>query len=304
MKRAWFMTMPMPTRDERWVWIDMLGYIRAIYIPLSFQASQDYPHLSKWAQVNFTHNNSAFWRGGDQFTPHTSSRTFGLGIHRDYALGLDITGLAQLLSCPAEFRKVNCYQAKYIKIVWSNTIKSVPIQKSYSDSYDFSWTKIMSAHSGMSLEFGKAPRGTWLGDFIRNAITYGLGFIPVVGPILSVAFSLGWTAVANPDGFMRELSLWAPQVKLIELLKEDLEKSSKEIKGLVDERWVNMSPTSRLLTANGEDEETPAPVVEATSYFADAQIALNESGTNPAKYEEDDPEDVGEVVAIIPEKEG
>ncbi|PQE27332.1 hypothetical protein CJF32_00000301 [Rutstroemia sp. NJR-2017a WRK4] len=284
---AWFMSMPMPTKEERWVWID---------------ASADYPHLSKWAQVNFTQNSNPFWRGGDQFTPHSCSRTYGLGLHRDYAVGLDITGLVPLLSCLVEFHKMNVYRAKLVKIVWSSSIKTVPVQKSYSDSYDFSYTRIMSAHSGMTIEFGQASKGNWLGDFLKNAITFGIGFIPGVGPLLSVAFSLGWTAIANPDDFMRELSLWAPQIALIDqsLLIADLAKISKEIKLLVDVGKFNLSPKSGDLSADSEDKERSVPVVQATSYFEDALIALNETGTNPGKYEKGDPEDVGEVVASIP----
>jgi hypothetical protein len=245
-------------------------------------------------------------------------------MHSDYALRLDITGLAQLLSCPAHMRKVNCYQAKFIKIVMGDTIKKLSITKSYSDGDDFNFTKIVNAHYGLNLEYGKADGGTWLGDHLRKGISSALGFTPLVGPFLSAGFDLGRTAIADPDSFMRELSLWIPGIKLIEemMLKEDLEASSKEIRNLVDERWLDVKPlsppipsggmeripqviikASELLSANGEDEEMPLPVVKATSYLEDALIALNESGTNPTKYEKGDPEDVGEVVAIIPEKE-
>ncbi|PSD91293.1 hypothetical protein C7G62_19185, partial [Acinetobacter baumannii] len=49
-----FMTMPMPKREEGWAFIDRVTNIRAIYIPIAQQASEDHPELCTFYQVNFT----------------------------------------------------------------------------------------------------------------------------------------------------------------------------------------------------------------------------------------------------------
>ncbi|KAH7217020.1 uncharacterized protein BKA55DRAFT_627655, partial [Fusarium redolens] len=226
------MTMPMPTKEERWVWIDMLARIRAIYIPVAFSASKDHPNLSMWLQVSFTQARVVdIWRGGSSFMGHETNPTSGLGVWREHTIGFDITGLTELLSCPRQFRKVNPYEAKFIKLVHRDTVRTVSVKDSYHDQYDFSWLTIAQAHSGLNIEWGKGQKGSWFEDFFKNAISFGLGFVPGVGPLLSIAFNLGWTAVVNPDQFMHELSLWAPSVKIPELFKDDVRKNSAEIRG-------------------------------------------------------------------------
>ncbi|KAF5971273.1 hypothetical protein FCOIX_9952 [Fusarium coicis] len=208
---AWFMTMSMPTKEERWVWIDMLAGIRAIYIPVGFSASKDHPNLNMWLQVSFTQNREVnIWRGGSTFMGHETSITNGLGVRREHTIGFDITGLTEFLSCPRQFRKVNPYEVKFIKLVHRDNIRTVPVRHSYNDAYDFSWLTIAQAHSGLDIQWGKGEKGSWR------------------WPFLSMAFSLGWTAVVNPDRFMYELSLWAPFVKIPELFEDGLEEEKKQ----------------------------------------------------------------------------
>ncbi|KAI1022154.1 hypothetical protein LB504_007335 [Fusarium proliferatum] len=291
---AWFMTMPMPTKEERWVWID------------PFSASEDYPHLSMWLQVSFTQNRVVnIWRGGSSFLGHELNTTNGLGVWRNHTIGFDITGLTELLSCPRQFRKVNPYEAKFIKLVYRDTIKTVPVQDSYSDSYDFSWLTIAQAHSGLNIEWGKGKKGSWFDDFFKNAISFALGFVPGVGPILSIAFSLGWTTVVNPDQFMYELSLWAPSVKIPQLFEDDVRKNSTEIRGLTYETFWNMGSDEVLAEVKKLEEEEKQQQKasgEIQSYFELAREVLR---VDEAKYdkEADADEEPGEVLVEVPPRE-
>ncbi|KAM3088938.1 hypothetical protein ACMFMG_000559 [Clarireedia jacksonii] len=201
-------------------------------------------------------------------------RTFGLRVYRGYTVGFDFTGLVNLLSCPVEFRKVNAYTAKFVKIVPRGNIKTVSVSDSYSDAYDFDWLKITRAHSGLDIKYGEADKSS----------------------------CLAWTAVADPDKFLYELSLWAPITKTPELIA-DITKSSSEIRPLVHERWLNRSGALGISSDGGEKQEDTILVITATPYFKEAQDALDESGTNTATYEKekDDPEGPGEVLVDVAE---
>ncbi|KAL5590384.1 hypothetical protein FOBRF1_013941 [Fusarium oxysporum] len=303
---AWFMTMPMPTKEERWVWIDMLARIRAIYIPVAFSASKDHPNLSMWLQVSFTQSRVVdIWRGGSTFEGHQLNPTSGLGVYRSYTVGFDITGLTELLSCPRQFRKVNPYEAKFIKIVPRTKIQTVPVNGSYSDAYDFNWITIAQAHSGLNIEWGKGEKGSWFEDFFKNAIAFSLGFVPGVGPLLSVAFTLGWTAVVSPDRFMYELSLWAPAVRLPELFDVDIRKSSTEIRALTHESLWNKGPAEALAEIKkleGEEKKQQSVSGEVRSYFEQAHDVLR---VDEAKYDKEAgaDEEPGEVLVEVPPRE-
>ncbi|KAF9773546.1 hypothetical protein IL306_008618 [Fusarium sp. DS 682] len=216
---AWFMTMPMPTKEERWVWIDLLARIQAIYIPVAYSASEDYPQLSMWLQVSFTQARTVdIWRGGDTFLGHETH--------------------------PRE-------------------------------------------------------KGSWFEDFFKNAITFGLGLVPGLGPILSIAFSLGWTAVVNPDKFMYELSLWAPSVKLPELFEDDVRKNAAEIRGLTYDVFWNMQHAQELAEANklGDREKNEKTVSgEVKSYFDIADEVLRVS---EAKDDKEDGADEGHGEVLV-----
>ncbi|SCV49048.1 uncharacterized protein FFB14_10679 [Fusarium fujikuroi] len=257
---AWFMTMPMPTKEERWVWID----------------------------VSFTQNRVVnIWRGGSSFLGHETGTTGGLGVARNHTVGFDITGLTELLSCPRQFRKVNPYEAKFIKIVHRDSIKTVPVKDSYQDSYDFSWRTIAQAHSGLNIEWGK-------------------GFVPGVGPILSIAFSLGWTAVVDHDKFMYELSLWAPAVRILELFEDDVCKNSAEIRALTCESFWNKGLAEAMAAVEKLEEEEKKKQKasgEFQSYFQQAHEVLR---VDEAKYDKEfgADEEPGEVLVEVPPREG
>ncbi|KAF5248735.1 hypothetical protein FANTH_5805 [Fusarium anthophilum] len=304
---AWFMTMPMPTKEERWVWIDMVARIRAIYIPVAFSASKNHPNLSMWLQVSFTQNRVAdIWSGGSSFLGYETTAASGLGVWRGHSIGFDITGLTELLSCPRQFRKVNPYEAKFIKIAPRDTIRTVSVTDSYSDAYDFSWITIERAHSGLDIEWGKGEKGSWFEDFFKNAVAFGLGVVPGVGPLLSIAFSLGWTAVVNPDRFMYELSLWAPSVKVPELFEEDVRKNSAEIRALTHEFFWNMGSAEAIAEVKkleAEEQKKKKVSGEVKSYFQRKHEVLR---VDEAKYDKKAgaDEEPGEVLVEVPPQDG
>ncbi|KAL7756793.1 hypothetical protein ACKLNR_013786 [Fusarium oxysporum f. sp. zingiberi] len=225
----------------------MAARIRAIYIPIAFAASEDHPHLSMWLQVSFAQNRVVdIWRGDSTFSGHETDTMSGLRVWRD-------------------FRKVNPYQTKFIKVV-------------YRDSIEQSLSQTPTT-------MGKDKKGSWFEDFFKNAITFSLGFVPGVGPLLSIAFSLGWTAVVNP-----------------ELFEDDVRKNSTEIRALTRESSWNMGPAEALVEVKKlEEEEKKQQKVsgEVQSYFQQAHEVLL---VDEAKYDKEAgaDEEPGEVLVEVP----
>ncbi|EMR84494.1 hypothetical protein BcDW1_6877 [Botrytis cinerea BcDW1] len=222
--KFFFMVLPMPTRDERWVWIDLLAHVRAIYIPIAYSASEDYPDLSTWVQINFARDRTVpVWHAGSEFEDYKTDKLTGFGIKKDWTLGLDFTGLVELLSIPRQFRKVNPYSGKLIRIVPDNWVKTVSVSKSYRDADDISWLAIQKAHNRVDLMWKSVEKTFWIENFTKNAMVFAIGWIPGPGPFMAIAFSLTWTAIKDEEAFWNELSLWAPGVILDEAKKVEKE---------------------------------------------------------------------------------
>ncbi|EXA34543.1 hypothetical protein FOVG_14518 [Fusarium oxysporum f. sp. pisi HDV247] len=248
----------------------MAARIRVIYIPIAFAASEDHPHLSMWLQVSFTQNRVVnIWRGNSTFSGHETDTMSGLRVWRGVTVGFDITGLTELLSCPRQFRKVNPYQAKFIKLAHRDPIRTVPVKNSYNDGYDFSWLSIAQARSGLSTEWGKGVKEAG------------------VGPLLSIAFSLGWTV-------------------LPELFEDDIRKNSTKIRSLIHESSWNMGLDEALVEVKKLEEEEKKQQQKVSgdvqSYFQQAHEVLL---VDEAKYDNEAgaDEEPGEVLVEVPPRD-
>lgn len=275
---SFFMYMPMPTMEQRWVWMDLLAHVRAIYIPVAHSASPDHPNLTTWVQVNFAMDRSVpIWRGGEKFEKHEMTKLKGLSISREETIGFDICGLIELLSVPRHFRKGNPYTSKVIKIVPSNTVKTIKTTLTYTHIGDIGWTTIQKAHSGLDLMWKKADDKPWAEDFTKNLIVVGLGFVPGAGPLLSVCFSLAWTAIRDDkEKFWKELSLWVPAVKWTADERAKVEKSFIATQQYVDEKWLTPNSDIRV----GSIDKKPSTKVETTLDEADTVLKNSRKTTD------------------------
>ena len=276
----------------------MLAHIRAIYLPVAQSASKDYPHLSTWVQVNFALERKDLRifdpivnsrRGGWSLNDTTPLR--GLGVHSTDTLGLDVRGLVELLTIPRQFRKNNPYEAKLIRSVPPVVVKTVPVQGCCWDAHDLDYPSIKKAHSGLDLMWKKAePKDTWLEDTIKNALVFGIGFIPEAGPFLSIAFSLTWTAMKDENAFWREASMWLPTIKLDEVMKADLKDSFAEIRELIDPAFLDKK------NVNTGKLNAKVEPVQKTS-FDKADKTLRESGDLSGSFNASKKDTGGAVLA-------
>lgn len=105
--------------------------------------------------------------------------------------------------------------------------------------------------------------------------------------MLSIAFSLTWTAITDPDQYFHELSLWVLVVKITEAFKADIRKSSNEMKGQVSPRVSSNVSLSQL----HEELLKERTSKNQNALFEEVLRILVESGTNATTSEKPAEED-------------
>ena len=239
-------------------------------------------------QINFTQRGLAqIWRPTDnKFLGHVCNKTFGLQIHHGHSVGFDIYGLVQLLALPRQLRQLNAYTSKLISLVKCDAIKTIPLSPKGSrlDGYDFDFAKVASANFGVELQWVPHTPSTWFGDYVKNVITFGLGFVPGIGFILSISFSLGWTALTDPDSFYDALKASIPAVLLTDGLISELKKDAAETKKLLPPGWDQVGkalqvPPTQVEGSLGTDEEGSTDGVGRSWTFEKAAKVVEKSKT-------------------------
>jgi len=250
-------------------------------------------------QVNFAMDgNKPIWRGGNHFVNHPTTKACGLGIWANSVLGIDIYGLTELLCIPRAFRKVNAYSGKFIKITQRTDIRTVPVVKSLSDSYDFDWTKVNKANTGLDLMWNPPQKSTWIENFMKNTLTIAIGFVPGIGPILAVAFPLAWTALTDPDSFVSTLKDLCPGIDLADHVVQEILKSAREAKSLVNDDMLNYSKA--LKQPEVQNTKVNKDPNESSATFIETEKVLAETGSR-TNYKKEESKDG--VVAVIVEQE-
>lgn len=81
----------------------------------------------------------------------------------------------------------------------TSAIETVSVTKSFEDRYDKSWLAVAKGNFGLDLTWRAPGKTTWMESFVRNTLTFAIGYIPVVGPLLQIASSLGWILISEED---------------------------------------------------------------------------------------------------------
>lgn len=279
----------------------MLACIRAIYFPLAYTADENHPQLCGWIQVNFAQSRVVtIWAGGGGWMIQPLDSTYGLGVHRNRMIGFDVYGLIQLLSLPRQLRRDNPYAARLIRTVRREDIQTVWLWSTWSAANDLDWTQVANANFGLDLQWKPAQRGTWLGNFIRNVITAGLGMIPVAGPFLAILFPVAWTLIVDPDSAYDLLRDLAPGVDLTDRIIRTILDSINETKEYLPDGWERLAlpaqqASSGVQSTDSNEQVVPLEDLGKSLAFIIAEATLANSGRAPV---EDEPTDESEESVV------
>ncbi|KAL4962723.1 uncharacterized protein BDV14DRAFT_210367 [Aspergillus stella-maris] len=251
-----------------WFLADRAACIRGIYIPIAHQASEDYPEICTFLQVNvLTHpavdsEDSLTWVAGESTATIQLDPTLGLAPDGMWTMAINIRQLVNMLSLPRQLRGHNVFSSHIIRIVDRKLTPTKGSPQEARDWTDISWTAIASANYGLAIQWKPPQQTTWFTDFIKNTLTIAVGFIPIVGPLAAVYFPLAWTAIADTGAFEATLRELIPVADLAMKVAEEVKKGTedqvlylpKEWSGSVD-TFMGLSAAKATEKAQGEEDK-------------------------------------------------
>ena len=138
----------------------------------------------------------------------------GLGVKNDrcyQSLVINVPGVYALLSLPPQLRNLEkgLYMAKkagdeLINLIGAGSFGTgTPPENTTTIGFqrDIDLVKVISDNFGVDICWTPYEYNVWVFDFLQNVATLGLGYIPIAGPLISVAFSVGLTAITDPEFF-------------------------------------------------------------------------------------------------------
>ena len=224
--------------------------------------AKDHPDLCSFVQVNFALSRKVkFWHGGDSYGNYDTDKLLGMTKHWRNTLGLDVSGLISLLTLPRQLRRDNLYNLKLVRFIQAKDVKTVPVTEEISDGLDMAWTKVASGNFGLDLTWRPPEKTTWSETFIRNTLTTANVFVPVAGPFLQIAFSVGWTLISedDPQAAFTLLKNLCPGLDLYEHIIQELIRSAKETRQFLPEGWEALNLKTEK-TAVDELQYPPRPI--------------------------------------------
>ncbi|KAI4184282.1 MAG: hypothetical protein L6R41_004853 [Letrouitia leprolyta] len=239
--------MPLQLGDEPYMFMDCTAPIRAVYFPLAHVCSEAFPDICSYIMVDFRlresirlHTpieNSNGWYSAQLFD------TEGLGrSHWRRSLVFDLQGIYHYLSLPRQLRNPDqgLYSAKdrgdiLITICLANAITPTAgvsedqmrqRERKVEFNREMDLARVVSANLGVDLVWAPYEYSSFLFNLFTSLADFALGFIPVVGPLLSFGFSITITAITDPD-FFRADNLLGLHLDFLEAILDSGVRSKK-----------------------------------------------------------------------------
>lgn len=204
---------PVPLGTEEFVFIDMTQPIRAVYFPIAHQTEESLPDLCTYLMVDFRLRREISLQhavvGGGLFI--RTDHTWGLGYHVHHTLAIHIPSLIQSISWPRQMRgeNANLYQPippeqATIFHVWDADIAPPRSHTMTRFHREIDLVRIISAHQGIDITYPPFRFRNFIADALRQIISFGLGFVPGVGTLLTISFNVAFVLITEPDRFRDE----------------------------------------------------------------------------------------------------
>ena len=271
---------------------------------MAYSVSKDHPELCSFVQVNFALSRTVkFWHGEGHFKDIKTDAVMGLPKNVQRTLALDVTGLIELLTLPRQLRRDNCYNLKLLKLQQAISLQPDPgVSKTYSDDPDISWLTVANGNYGLDLTWQPPQKSTWQENFIRNVLTVGIGFVPGVGPILQIMFSVGWTMVSeeDPEAAFELLKNLCPGIDLTEKMIDELRKAATETRDFLPDGWKELNLKTQQHAVQAVTTPKPIEAMDAMLPMMLQKEVLDATGNSPDKDTPGGSPDEGETLVDNP----
>ncbi|MCJ1283977.1 hypothetical protein MMC26_003308 [Xylographa opegraphella] len=297
--------MPVLLGSEKYMFMDLTTPVRAIYFPLSWQCDEALPDICSYLMIDF--------RLREKISFHVPSQskwvdlgcddTTGLGEDVfEWTMGFDLEGVYRYLALPHQLRnpEMGLYkvtaegESELVWLVANDEITNYPADSEVIVKFDrhMDLADVVSANLGVELVWAPYEFTNWGLAVFTNLTSFALGFIPVVGPLLSVEFTITVTAITDPDYFESSNVLGLP-LDILGAVLDSAEGSKKYMTpgfhfatGDVDDtRSVTRSATKSAGTSSARAQRIKGLRAQAeqigwgpSTWFAERLKSLNASG--------------------------
>ncbi|KAG8673660.1 hypothetical protein FPOAC2_07114 [Fusarium poae] len=202
-------------RNTEWLWIDATVPLRAIYFPVAHQTDQAFSNLCTYVVIDFRHREQVQLidiHGRSSVVINTTSHG-GLGRSDHFTWGFHIPDIIAYLTIPhklrnPDYRLFNSKNRRDDLVVFAPSSLAWRSNSSVIRHPDFfreiDFANVLSATFGVEVGWRPYEPSNFLRNLIIDLVNLGLGFIPGVGPLLSVAFGIAVQLLEDPDSFRLE----------------------------------------------------------------------------------------------------
>ena len=205
---------PFPLTNANYMLIDWLTPVRAIYLPLAHQAGPGYEDLCVYLMIDFRLRQGVQMRNGSgNLVSLTFDRERGLNTRHNDVLSFDLKGIYDYLILPQQLRAPGkgLYRTDRrgdeLITLWdrhrpspSGTVR--PVTRPFLRMIDL--VTVINDNFGVDVTWQPYEHSNWVVDFLVHVTTLALGFVPGVGPLLAVSFSVGMQVIMDPEGFRNQ----------------------------------------------------------------------------------------------------
>ncbi|KAL8882954.1 MAG: hypothetical protein Q9198_000121 [Flavoplaca austrocitrina] len=297
-KSSPFLRLPFELREN--IYKELFGRLPHPHRVYSLAACRDHSDLCSFVQVNFALSRTVkFWHGEGRFHDIKTDKVLGLpkNVHR--TLALDVAGLVQLLTLPRQLRRDNCYNLKLLKLQQAISLQPAqPVSKSYSDGPDLSWIHVANGNFGPDLVWQPPQKYTWTEQFIKNSLTVATGFIPGVGPIVQIMFSVGWTLISleDPKAAWAVFKELAPGFDLQEKIITELMQAASETRAFLPDGWKELNLQTQQKPVETAMASKPLEAMDAMLPMILQKEVLDATGNSPDKEQPTGSQDESETL--------
>ncbi|KAL8784076.1 MAG: hypothetical protein Q9195_009185 [Heterodermia aff. obscurata] len=146
-------------------------------------------------------------------------------------------------------------------------------------------------------------KSTWQENFIRNVLTIAIGFVPGVGPLLQIAFSVGWTLVTenDPKAAFDTLKSLCPGVELADNIVSDLTRGALEIRSYLPDGWqdLNLKVDAKPVDESAKLAPRPIEQMDAMVPMLLQKEVLDATGNSPDEEQKKSGDDVGDCSLVL-----
>lgn len=141
-----------------------------------------------------------------------------------------------LLSVPRKLRVTNIWKEKLVMFRKTQHIKTITPTTNPVPKRNLDFVTLVNASFAVELVWKPVPpqQTSFLTNLLGTILTSAAGLIPGIGPVLAVAFSVGWQAMTDPDGF----KVWAKEGGWAESLVQAVVGSAPGAGKYIDKRWI------------------------------------------------------------------